>query len=387
VILLITFFPWDSAQGGAFIMRNNLQQLKGEQIDWFALSRPSGKVPFSAANVKYEFRSPPARGNVRLRLGRFWRWYQRQIWSVQITRLLERRIRDLNPRVVWLMADYGLAPVGLRLLPHLKRRRLHISFHDSPRPTAERECCSSAFLNEVDAFLDALNELDFTADAVTEELLAECAPAAQCKAIVTLPVNRSRSSPEFTRSRSEGTLEIGFSGNFLGEEEFACFIDGLRLWEKKSGRNWKMTVVGRPDLARFDQRVDAHGPMSSDNTQLTLSSCDLLLLPSPIDRPEMRTNMPTKLVTYLELGRMILAFAPKDSSTARVLSEARLGPVLSVRSPEAVADALQEIGRWDFVAASYGWHQLVTTRFDEARIARDLESCLYADYRNNRSKN
>jgi len=360
-------------------MRNNVQSLSKEQIYWFALSRPSGKVPFSAPNVEYDFRSPPARGNVRLRLGRFWRWYQRKVWSPQVARLLERRIQKLNPRLVWLMADYGLVPVALRLLPNLRSRRLHISFHDSPRPTAERECCSSAFLNEVDAFLDALNEPDFTADAVTEELLAECAPNARSSALVTLPVNRSRCSSEFIKPRSNGTLEIGFSGNFLGEDEFACFIDGLRLWEKKSGRDWKVTVIGRPDLARFDKKIQVYGPMSFDQTRLALGSCDLLLLPSPVDRPEMRTNMPTKLVTYLELGRMIFAFAPAGSSAARVLTEAQLGPVLSVRDAESVADALQRIQEWDFDAAAKGWHQLVTNRFDETRIARDLMSCLFMD--------
>jgi len=360
-------------------MRNNLQHLKEEEVYWFALSRPSGKVPFSPGNVKYEFRSPPARGNVRLRLGRFWRWYQRKIWSLQIANLLARRICKLHPRLIWLVADYGLAPVALRLLPKLKRYRLHTSFHDSPKPTAAREGYSKAFLNELDVFLTALNESDFTADAVSEELLIYCARSARCNAIVTLPVNRSRCSPKFAEPRSEGILEIGFSGNFLGEEELACFIAGLRLWEKKSGRNWKITAVGRPDLAQFDRRVDAYGPMPAEKTHQVLRSSDLLLLPSPIDRPEMRTNMPTKLVTYLELGRMIFTFAPADSSTARVLNEARLGPVISGREPEAVAEALQRIEHWDFDAAAKGWHQLVTTRFDETRIARDLMSCLFMD--------
>src|SRR5689334_16370626 len=117
MILLVSYFPWDSAHGGAFILRHWVQRLDQEPIHWFALSRQSGLVPFDAPHVTREFRGPPAYGNVRFRLARFWRWYERRIWSTRTVSLLIQRIEKLRPRIVWLMADFGLAPVGLRLLP------------------------------------------------------------------------------------------------------------------------------------------------------------------------------------------------------------------------------------------------------------------------------
>lgn len=146
MILLVSCFPWDDGQGGAFILRHWVRQLDWEPIHWFALSRPSGQMPFDAPHVRREYHTPPARGNVRLRLDRFWRWYQRRVWSVRMSSVLVRRIETLQPRVVWLMADFGMAPLSLRLLPVLRGRHVHVSLHDDLEATAQRERCSAAFL-------------------------------------------------------------------------------------------------------------------------------------------------------------------------------------------------------------------------------------------------
>ena len=376
MILLITCFPWDSAQGGPFILRHWVKRLDAEPILWFALSRPTGQVPFEAFHLRHEFRAPPARGNVRLRLDRFWRWYHRRVWAPRTATLLSRRIDDLKPRVVWLMADYGLSPVGLRLLPALRGRRVHVSLHDDLPTSAQREGCSPAFLEELRQFVEGLHELNVSADAVSEELLADTLPRASRTAIVTLPVESSRCATTFAGARHQGPLTIGFSGNFFGEDEFGCFVEGLRRWSQQSGRDWQMLAFGHTGLGRFDSRITARGFTAPEVVRSALADCDLLLLPSPLGRPEMRTNMPTKLVSYLELGRMVFAFAPERSATSRVLTESSLGPVVSVCDPEAVGKRLNELNGWNVQAAQAGWRRLIEGRFSEKRILCDLQVAL-----------
>jgi glycosyltransferase involved in cell wall biosynthesis len=376
MILLVTCFPWDSVQGGAFILRHWVKRLDAEPIHWVALGRPAGQVPFQAAHVRCEFRTPPARGNVRLRLDPFWRWYQRRIWAGQTAALLARRIKELKPRVIWLMADFGLAPVGLRLLPALRGQRVHVSLHDDLPTTAQRERCSPAFLAEIREFTSGLQSLDVSADAVSEELLADTVPQAKRTAIVTLPVDSGKCAPNFVGPRLQGPLTIGFSGNFYGEKEVACFVEGLQAWSRQSGRDWRLRVFGAEKMGSLDRRIEARGFTAPEVVRAALADCDLLLLPSPLNRPEMRTNMPTKLVSYLELGRMVFGFAPENSATKRVVEDSHLGPVISICDSALVAKRLDELLGWDIQAAQTGWRRLVEDRFSERRIMDDLKVLL-----------
>jgi len=275
--------------------------------------------------------------------------------------------------MIWLMADFGLAPVGLRLLPILSGRRVHVSLHDDLQATARSEGCSVDFIKEVGAFVSGLGRIGASADAVSEELLAEILPHASRTAIATLPVDSHKCVPAFIGPSLHGPLTIGFSGNFFGEQEFECFVEGLRRWSRRSRRDWRMITFGDPTLCRLDSSIDSRGFTPPDQVRAALSGCDLLLLPSPLNRPEMRSSMPTKLVSYLELGRMIFTFAPEKSATERVLNESHLGPVVSVCDPALVEHRLIELDAWDIQAAEAGWRGLVENRFNESRILHDLK--------------
>jgi glycosyltransferase involved in cell wall biosynthesis len=374
MILLITCFPWDDVSGGAVIVRNDVQVLSNEVIHWFALSRPTGRISLPPPNVEHEFRAPPARGNVRLKLNRFWRWYARSVWADGTARVIARRIRELQPRLVWLVADFGIGPIGRRLLPMLSQRRVHISLHDNLEATASREGYSGKFIGEIHRFLAGLRNIQFTADAVSEELLQECAPTAQSAAVITAPVDPTKCAYSFQAPGDSGRFRIGFSGNFLGEEEFRCFVEGLKMWSKKTGRDWQILVFGRSDLGKVHPNVEAYSYTPADEVRTRLSECDILLLPSPVEREEMKTNMPTKLITYIETGRMIFCFAPEGSAVQRVLHRAKLGPVLTSRDAALAEAALLGLQEWDFAAAAAGWRSLIEDRFNKQRITRDVLS-------------
>ena len=306
VIFLITCFPWDSGQGGPFILRHWVKRLDSEPIYWFALSGPAGQVPFEAPHLQCEFRAPPARGKYRCGLIHFGGGISTGFGHQKQLRCSSAESQTTSRYLA--SGRFRACPVGLRLLPMLHDQRAHVSIHDDPKATAQREGCSSSSLGVVQNFLNGLRDMDVSADAgSSEELLADILPQAKRSAIVTLPVDPSKCASTFVGPRKQGPLTVGFSGNFFGAKEFACFVEGLRLWSQQSGRDWQMRPFWRPDLGRFDPRVTARGFTPPTMVRKVLSDCDLLLLPSPLDRPEMRTSVPTKLVSYVEVGRMVFA--------------------------------------------------------------------------------
>jgi hypothetical protein len=90
----------------------------------------------------------------------------------------------------------------------------------------------------------------------------------------------------------------------------------------------------------------------------------------------MQTCLPTKLVSYIELGRPVFTFAPSDSATARIMNEAAIGPVVSILDPEKTAAELDKLFVWDSVAAENGWNRLLQDRLSETRIARDFREII-----------
>ena len=359
-------------------MRQHVQRLSDEPVHWFALSRPSGTVPFEAAHVSKEYMSPPARGNIRLRLDRFWRWFQRRFWAPYAARRIVRRIETLQPRIIWLMADYTLAPVGLRLLPFLKNRRVHVSVHDHLEATALLYKSSPQFLAELRAFQQGLNALRPSSDAISEELLEETLPDAARKAVIGMAVEPRVSAAQLQGPTSQGPLRIGLSGNFFGETELECFLSGLRKWSDRAGRDWQLQVFGNSAISRLDPRIQAHGFTPIEKVREALARCDLLLLPLPIDdqSAQMRTSVPTKLVTYLEAGRLIFAFAPAASVTRRLIEGGHIGAVVTRFDAAMVMEKLQALLNWDLNLAQTGRQNLMKGRFGGQRILQDLKAVL-----------
>lgn len=377
-IFLITNFPWDSPTGGACIIRHLVSQLTGQPINWFCLSAPAGKVEFVHDHVTTEYMSAPAWGNVRLRLHVFWRWYRWTIWARYVAWRIARRIKQVKPRLVWIVADFTIVPVATWLLPQLRDRRLHLSIHDHLQDSARREGFSAPLLKRIAQFETAVTVMKPTVDGVSQELIDSFILAPLAEAIVTLPVKLTASENMLRGLAADGPLTIGLSGNFWGEKELQCFAEGMELWSQKSGRDWKMQIFGRSGSIENPNRIEMRGYVPIEKVLVELGECDLLLLPLPVDpeSSQMATSVPTKLVTYLEVGRLVFAFAPPRSVTKRLVEENAVGFVACCCDPRVVVDGLERLLKWDLRAAETGRQRLLADRFNEARIFRDFTRVL-----------
>jgi hypothetical protein len=376
VIFLLTHFPWDSTTGGGCITRFWANTLAvDEPIFWCSLSKPAGNDVFVHSSILRVSTAAPAWGNLRLRLHAFWQGFNRKVWCRYAAARIKRRLQTLNPRIFWIVADYTLAPVVLKLIPVLNSFRLHISLHDHPASSAERSGVGSADLQAVTRFQELLGSLTLSADGVSEELINCVAPNAVSKAIITLPA--SPQSPTLTAPGQSGCLSVGLCGNFFGRSEIDCFLSGLEVWAKRSGRDWRLTIFGPDPGVRLDSRIELKGVREVDEVRRELKHVDVLLLPLPVENSViMRTSVPTKLTTYLEIGSLIFAFAPSNSITESLISTNHLGPVVTTLDPERVAGEIENLVHWDLFAADAGRQRLLAGRYSECRMVTDLRKLL-----------
>src|SRR5262245_27156774 len=116
-LLLITKFAADDLNGGATIVRYWVSRITGAEVFWTSLSKDSGHV--SAAEmpqiIRREIYALNARGNTWPGLKQFWRWFDRAVWSQHMAHHLRSRIEALNPDVIWIVFDFGLAPLLARI--------------------------------------------------------------------------------------------------------------------------------------------------------------------------------------------------------------------------------------------------------------------------------
>ncbi|HEY7299138.1 MAG TPA: hypothetical protein VH684_14630 [Xanthobacteraceae bacterium] len=376
-MLLITQFAGDDLMGGAAIIRYWISRIAEADVFWISLSRDSGLVPNELAHVKRrESCYLRMRGNTWPGVRQFWRWFGRVIWSGHIAGCVRRRIDEFDPDVVWVVFDYGLAPLLARIGPHLKRRRTHVSLHDEPCATAQRESLGRAFLREIETAKTQLQQTMVSYDAVSEELAASMLNDPSSAILVTLPVNPLSCARQFRTPKKQGVFRIGFSGNFWGQRELEFFVTSLNSWSTRTARDWELITYGDSRLAELSPKVRAFGPTLPAQVREGLDSCDAFLLPLPIGRPEMMTSLPTKLVTYAELGRPIFTIAPRGSATERVVRSYHLGPTVSALDGTSMIEGLDRLLEWGTEQAAAGWAELISNRFSHARIASQLGTTL-----------
>ncbi len=85
------------------------------------------------------------------------------------------------------------------------------------------------------------------------------------------------------------------------------------------------------------ERVHFQDPWPLSMTTAVLSAADLLALPTLGEQSFV--SVPSKLLTYLQMDKPILAIAPRDSEIARVIREARAG----ITVQDNIADAIRNV--------------------------------------------
>ena len=144
----------------------------------------------------------------------------------------------------------------------------------------------------------------------------------------------------------EHEFSLGFSGGLYAPCAWKALLEALALlgWEL-AGKPVKLVVLtGSLYLPnRSPAHIEYLGWRPPAEVQHRLSNCDLLYVPYPFalhQKPLAQLSFPTKLSTYVTLGRPIFVHAPVYSSLVEFYHQYPLGICCTSLDPENIAQQL-----------------------------------------------
>jgi hypothetical protein len=360
-VLLLTGFNPDTQYGGGAIVRSLIERANPQGIRWFCLSKPLQPIPEKLKRVFVGYCSFRARGSRRLRLAMFWNWFYVRIWTKLAARWIMSAMRKAEADTLWVVLDYHVVPIAAELIKRRAARRFHFSIHDHPTDMARHHLKSAAFINAIDEGFALIKSATCTFDAVSEELLAAAGVAEHPHVLVTMGCQPKRCADKMRLAEKTGPLRIGFAGSYFPPSWARVLVEGLKRWSDTTGRRWEIHAFGAKVPLLMPAEINWRGFFPPDELKGELAEMSFLLL--ALDRSAMLTSLPTKLVSYLEVGRLILTMVPEGSVTARIVRQNRLGPVVTELTPQLVVKAIDDCLNWDIDAANRGRDDLLRERF------------------------
>lgn len=386
-LLLLTDWPPDAGGGGAVILRSLLGPEERSRIVWASLQAPRSSA----------FSEDGAGGRlVTLQRGTASRSVGRSMLldAIRDAEPLADEVADLasstGARAIWVVMHGAAVHVAARLA----RRRIlpmHLTIHDDPLHGVA--LLSKRYLpmipwiaRDFGRTLRAADSLDVIGQGMADRYRDRFG-------VDSVIVHRACSEsvePAPPLDRSVG-LQVGILGSTYGYQPLPGLGRAIVEASRKLGVPARLLVCGTGDYGQRLARemggaleVEATGHVDELEGIERLRSCCALYLNYPFGRRAAgfrQTSFPTKLSTYLAVGRPLLIQAPKDSTTAPLEHlEPNLARLWNDPNPATGAAILERL--WsDFPdprATAEGAERLRLRYFDPARNRRTLFGALNA---------
>lgn len=155
-------------------------------------------------------------------------------------------------------------------------------------------------------------------------------------------------------------MRIGFAGSITAQQPFQQFIRMLDScgWII-AGKPVTLRLIGsRYTLdSRSPQSIEYFGWRSPDDTIRLLAECDLLYLPQPFEthlKDLAELSFPTKLSTYLAVGKPILLHAPAYGSIVPLYARYQFGTWCNSLDLKSIQASLTDLCLADFSSINSG---------------------------------
>lgn len=163
-------------------------------------------------------------------------------------------------------------------------------------------------------------------------------------------------------SRDPRRLTVGHIGAIYSAEELELMLAALQRAAKAIQRQPAAVFVGL--LPRYREIVERSGIVAEMPERLAeteavpqLARCDFMYAMYPFGPPSavfMRTSLPTKLTTYVQVGRPVLAHAPSESTLVRTVERFGIGVVCTRNTTEALEQAIKITAATECPPARFG---------------------------------
>jgi hypothetical protein len=334
IVLFTPFTPLTG--GGGTNLRTLLQGMRGMDIEWVYSAPADSQYPGST------WLGPsPCGGSPWIdlpQLAALWLGFHVRRFRDTLEALISRKAS-----VYWVVGHHE----GILYARELIKSgfRVHLTIQDDlPDGVMGRSLRYRALAPFVRRpFYEILRHAD-SVDVTSDGMRAYYEEKVDLKSAVVHPVVwNALAAP--TAPHDDGEVVVGHVGNLYSVNEWWQFLEALVTFAKRRGLKARMLMIGlspkyRSTPAVYRDLVDIREEVPEDRAIDLLANCQILYAMYPFNaraRVFRRTSLPTKLSTYLQCGRPILAHTPQDSTLADVVRRYQLGPICDTVSPWEIA--------------------------------------------------
>ncbi|WP_026734487.1 glycosyltransferase [Fischerella sp. PCC 9605] len=340
VLLITTFLP--NIGGGSVILRSLIPALKekGIDVEWIYLTEK--EVDFPEAKRLGEGLMGGKLLKDIVNSGLLWHGIKTPQLNSTINKIL-----SLKADAYWVIGHSD----GILIAKELARRTsipVHLTIHDDlvggwfGRTRRYRWLSKQAKKVFAEA-MHAVNSVDVVSESMRRYYQ-------QMLGVDSVVVHRYLPSlPKLESKPSEqNTLVVGHIGSIYSADEFRLFCQALENYGKQQKLSVKFIVIGadRRFLPTDFSELIVDIPQLTENEAIAkLAQCHFMYAMYPFDNAFAifrQTSLPTKVTTYIQVQRPILAHTPTDSSLAEIVNTHRLGITTEALS---VADLTEAIAR------------------------------------------
>lgn len=356
-VALFTSFGPDGG-GGAVNLRSWLDHLPDLDVTWFHLGPPARLWPNCVSL------GPPLVGGQLagdlVRTPAMWLG----LLGGAIDRIAERVLAHRADRH-WVVAMDEGVPLGTRLLQRASAVPLHVSIQDDQEHGMygrSRRYRMLARLTRapVRRLLRAARSVDVTSTEMADYYRTQLG----LRSTVLHPIvaGPAPTPGALAVTRDPRRLTMGHIGSVYSGGELETMIEGLKRAAAVAGREPAAVFIGllpryHALVARAGIAVELPSHLEERDAVPALARCDFVYAMYPFDRASdvfRRTSLPTKLTTYVQTGRPILAHAPAESTLARIVGRFAVGAACERNDPGALAQGIASLLAQSIAPARFG---------------------------------
>lgn len=180
----------------------------------------------------------------------------------------------------------------------------------------------------------------------SSEMASQLVDKTSAEVIVLYPVFEGTKLKDNRSVMVRTGIVIGFAGQTYSSTEIKLASSALDLLtEKYPSLTFELRIFSKDEKFSRELNCRYMGYKSKSELHYGLSSCDLLLLPSPREawfREIIRGSFPSKLSNYAAARRPVLYLGPLDSSVARFLSLRQYPMMIDTASAHTIAHYIEE---------------------------------------------
>ncbi|AIE74666.1 MULTISPECIES: glycosyltransferase [unclassified Synechocystis] len=186
---------------------------------------------------------------------------------------------------------------------------------------------------------------------------------------------------------SPAEFSIGFSGGMYAPEAWQALFEALAYlnWQV-AGKSIKLVVLsGKITLpCRSPANVQYLGWRNTEEVRSYLAQCDLLYVPYPFAshlRPLAQLSFPTKLSTYVSLGRPVFAHVPQYGSLVDFYDKYPLGALCTSLDAKVIAEKIaalaEDTNLYEASAKTVAW--VGEKELSQANFVRQVKNFIGAE--------